>query len=260
MLARRTREVGRWRRGASQLVDLPNHKRPAPLAIGGAQRFAHSTLGSVTVSAWNGADELKVRHGSNVFVLTPASPTATLPAGAIPMGGVEWTPARTAGSGAWQNPTVQLTHTCPTTAPTAEPVAQGYALSLATLDSAVSAATGGTGIPFLVTTGSANTWPVYAVRVVNTGAPPGVGVSHKLLVELFGTHGRMTLPLVATGVNAWSLDVDYSGLSLHGTVTKGTSGLTLSLASGTFGEGSSPLVLQATNLTLPPYPTGTMNP
>ena len=240
-----------------QLVDLPTFVHPVPLAVGGDEHYAGTALTQVTVTAWNNADQLVLRHGPDSVTLTPAAPSATLPADTFYLGSNSWWPDRTAGDGlTWSNPQVQLSTTCPATGPAGMTRPPGYALDLATLDATIAAATGGVGLVDIVTSGSASTWPVYTVRVAPIIASASSGVTEALRLEIAGTWGFAALPLVQTAPDTWSLDVVRPSYEAHGSVSRTASGLTLALTSGTITTSTGSISLQATSVTLPPVHTG----
>jgi len=240
-----------------QLVDLPTFVHPVPLAVGGDQHYAGTALTQVTVTAWNNADQLVLRHGPDSVTLTPDAPTATLPADTFYFGSNSWWPDRTAGDGlTWSNPQVQLSTSCPATAPAGMTRTPGYALTLSALDSAISSATGGVGLVDIVSSGSASTWPVYTVRVAPIIASFGSGVTDALRLEVAGTWGFAAVPMVATGTDTWSIDVIRPSYEAHGSASRTASGLTLALTSGSITTSTGTITLQPTTVTLPPVQTG----
>ncbi len=120
-----------------ELVSFFGMIHASPLATGGYDQYAGARIKSVTVTTWNNADKLSLRHAGYEKVLTPSSPTATVSADNWWYGSNVWEASRLADNEAYANPELELSLECPTT-PVGDTatVAQGYGMSIAQLDTA----------------------------------------------------------------------------------------------------------------------------
>jgi hypothetical protein len=244
-------EAGETSTTSFDLVDFPFMRHRTPLAAGGSSSYAGARVKSVTVTNWNSAEQLSLRHGPTELILDAANPSATIPADDWWYGTIRWVDTPPEGQERGLAPELQLELECPGT-PAADTVQvnQGYGLTLAQLAQAVDAATGGTGLGELLADVQNPNIPVYALRIEPLPAVLPSGVTHALRVELRGTWASIGLPLVRTGPDSWSLSMNTQGLQLEGTVTRANGTLTLNLSSGSYPLGEGGITLQPASLTL----------
>lgn len=229
----------------------PRGENPLPIGIDGARQYLESEWQSVTVTAWNGADRLMLRaRDGTATILTPTNASATLAADTFWHGRVDLIPGRVSGTSTWNNPTICVTHSYPTTRSNGNrDVDQAHALTLADLEAAIDDATGSSGLASVVTSATDDDWPVYVVRVQPAGHASVANHTHSLRLEVQGSYAAATLPLQATALGRWDIDVSSSGWSIQGQVARNPGTLTLDLTGGNIG----PLQLDATTLVLPAY-------
>ncbi len=239
-----------------QLVTWPGWSHPVPLAIDGQRQHLFSEMTSVSVNDWNDANTLRIFGKDGSYVeLNPSSPSASLSGGIWPMGGATWI-SGSSESGAFEYPTVSITHSCPASfGALRRPVDQAYALTLAGMDAAIDEATGGTGLDSLMAVADDTDWPVVVARVYGIhGAPDADGFTHVLDFELQGSRVHTLLPLTQTSLGHWDLDHDEGDWDLEGEVIRRPGKLTLDLTSGSVNTGSGTLQLTPTTIELPVYP------
>lgn len=237
-----------------ELVRIPGIDGLVPLAVDGDVGFAESQLTAVSVSDWNGADQLVLDNGSSTVTLTPSSSSATLSGSGWWFGGVDFAAAKTGGSGTWTAPDISLSHSCPATRSNGNTdVDQGYALSLSTLASVVDDATGTPGLGALLLSAPEDDWPVYLVRVAPVLS--GGSTTHALILTIQGTDEEVALPLEQIEFGKWSLDASGYGWQAAGVVSRHVGYLRLALSSGSVELPSGTVTLSATTVDLPVHPT-----
>ncbi len=240
-----------------QLVSFPWWGHPVPVGISGERQHLFSEISAVTVTDWQEADELDIAGADGTRVtLTRSSPSATLSGGIWPMGGVGWVTRSSTVTGEFRQPTLSVTHQCPTSFRTDRRlVDQAYALDLDTLDATIQAATGVTGLGEIMGIASRTDWPVLVIRVhpiIN--GPAADGHTHVLSLELQGSRVQVSLPMTATDLGRWDVDATGTDRQLQGHVARNPGKLTLDLTAGSVTTALGVLQLSPTTVDLPVYP------
>lgn len=126
----------------------------------------------------------------------------------------------------------------------------GYGLSLYELATAIDDLTAAQGLGHVLVSATEDDWPVYAVRI--RAVSTSTSQTHALEVEVRGTWASFSVPLISTGTDTWSFDVDNSAYNAAGTVTRGTDDLTIAVTSGGVTDG---LTFTSSSVTLDELPT-----
>lgn len=242
-----------------QLIGYPSWDHPVAIGVSGERQHLYSQLTSVSVSDWKDADSLEiVGQDGATLSLTPATPTASPASGqSFYLSSLQWKPGSSTATGAYQMPTVSVSHSCPAAFGTdRRQLDQAYDIDLATLDGAIDTATGGTGLGDLMTIASATDWPVLVARVNPIGgAPLSTGETHVLRLELQGTRVHHDLLLTETNFGRWDLAESGPGWSLVGNVARNPGTLTLALTGGSFTTPAGTQSLSPVTVVLSVYPS-----
>jgi hypothetical protein len=186
--------------------DVRDGREALPVYSSGSSKFGNATANTVSVTNFSGASSVYLMDGKNlVATLTPTSPTVVVQGrifGRMTIGVV--------GGISAGYPEIKVSGTCSTTGQTVVRN-QGYKLTNSALNAYF-------GVQAEATA---------RIQADNRGSPA-------LMLELPGTTHAIGIPLIPSGLNAYTMNYVGPDLELHGTVSAGPS-MVVNITTGSMG-------------------------